>query len=56
MFFIKTTSVQQKPAETPEALAQQKTTKLNNIRSQTGNWYEGLRKQADIQDKRSQHF
>lgn len=56
VFFIKTTSVQQKPAETPEALAQQKTTKLNNIRSQTGNWYEGLRKQADIQDKRSQHF
>ena len=56
VFIIKVNAIQNKPAETAEAIAQQITSKTGNIRSQTNGWYEGLKKQADIVDERSKHF
>ena len=57
MFYVlKVNSVKSKPADAPEMAAQQATTRLSAIRSQTNNWYEGLRKQATIKDSRSKLF
>jgi len=56
VFLIKVNGIQAKPADAPEALAQQVTNRINSLRSQINNWYEGLRKQADIKDSRSKHF
>ncbi len=56
VFLIKVNSVQPKAPETSEALAQQVTNRINALRSQLNNWYEGLKKQADITDNRSKHF
>jgi len=49
-------SIGSKAAESPETLAQQATGKLNALRSQSNNWFEGLRKQAEIKDNRSKFF
>ncbi len=56
VFIIKVNSVQSKPAESAEVLASQKSAKINTLRSQTNGWYEGLKKQADIEDQRSKFF
>ncbi len=56
VFIVKVNYIQNKTAETSEAIAQRVTSKISSIRSQTNGWYEGLRKQADIVDERSKHF
>ena len=56
VFIVKVNSIQNKPAESPEAVSARATSKIGNIRSQTNGWYEGLRKQADIVDERSKHY
>ena len=56
VFVIKVNSIGSKAAESPETLAQQATGKLNALRSQSNNWFEGLRKQAEIKDNRSKFF
>ena len=56
VYLIKVTSIQKNAALSAEALAQQASTKLGSIRSQPNGWYEGLKKQANIVDKRSEHF
>ncbi len=56
VYVLKVTSIQRKPEDNPEVAAQQAASKLANLRSQTNNWYEGLKSQADIKDKRSTHF
>ncbi|MFT3979173.1 MAG: peptidylprolyl isomerase [Ferruginibacter sp.] len=56
VYVIKVNSIGTKAADTPEVQAQQQTSKLNALRSQTNNWFEGLRKQADIKDNRSKFF
>lgn len=56
VYVLKVNSVKSKPADAPEMAAQQATTRLSAIRSQTNNWYEGLRKQATIKDSRSKLF
>ena len=56
VFVIKVTQVAAKPADTPEVAAQQAASKLGAIRSQSNNWFEGLKKQADIKDNRSKFF
>jgi len=56
VFIVKVNSIQNKPAETPEAVSARATSKIGNIRSQTNGWYEGLRKQANIVDERSKHY
>lgn len=56
VFIIQITGFGNKPAATPDVLAQQAQSKLAALRSQTGGWYEGLKKAADIKDNRSAHF
>lgn len=56
VYVIKVLNVSSKPADTPEMAAQMASSKLNAIRSQTNNWFEGLKKQADIKDNRSKFY
>jgi peptidyl-prolyl cis-trans isomerase D len=56
VYVLKVNSIQSKPADTPDVLAQQASNRLSAIRSQTNNWYEGLKKQATIEDSRSKLF
>lgn len=56
VYVLKVNSVNQKPADAPAMEAQQATSRLSAIRSQTNNWYEGLKKQATIKDTRSKVF
>ncbi|RZK27078.1 MAG: hypothetical protein EOO43_00815 [Flavobacterium sp.] len=56
VFVLKVINVSSKPADAPEVVAQQVTTKLSALRSQTNNWFEGLKKQSDIKDNRSKFF
>ena len=56
VFIVKVNSIQNKPAEAPDAVSARATSKIGNIRSQTNGWYEGLRKQANIVDERSKHY
>jgi hypothetical protein len=56
VFVMKVNSVQSKPADAPERLAENAKQKLSTLRSQTGGWYESLKKQATIVDKRFDHF
>ncbi|MDB5202236.1 MAG: peptidylprolyl isomerase [Ferruginibacter sp.] len=56
VYIIKVLSIQNKPADSPQMMAEQAANRLNSLRSQFGNWYEGLKKQATIKDKRSEIF
>jgi len=56
VYVVKVNSIKTKPADAPEMLAQQAAGKISALRSQTNNWYEGLRKQATIKDNRSKMF
>jgi peptidyl-prolyl cis-trans isomerase D len=56
VFVIKVNSVGTKQADAPEVAAQQATSRLSALRSQTNNWYEGLKKMSDIKDNRSKVF
>lgn len=56
VFVIKVLSVNTKPASSPDVAAQQATSRLSAIRSQTNNWYEGLKKLSTIKDNRSKVF
>ncbi len=56
VYVIKVLNVSSKPADTPEVAAQMASSKLNAIRSQTNNWFEGLKKQSDIKDNRSKFY
>lgn len=56
VYVVKVNSIKAKPADTAEMMAQQATSRISALRSQTNNWYEGLRKQATIKDNRSKMF
>lgn len=56
VFVVKTNSIQEKKPATSEEEAQRMNSKMQTLRTQSGNWYEGLRKQAKISDNRNQHF
>ena len=56
VFIIKVNTIQNKPDESAEVLAQQYNTKMSSIRSQNNGWYEALKKRATIVDDRSKHF
>ncbi len=53
VYVIKTNSIQNKPDPSSEAQLQQKDVGLQKIRQQSANWFEALKKQSDIIDKRS---
>lgn len=56
VFVIKINSIQRKPEDPAEMAAQQATARIATLRNQTNAWYEGLKKLADIKDKRNKHF
>jgi peptidyl-prolyl cis-trans isomerase D len=56
VYVMKVNSLGTKPADAPEMAMQQVSSRLSALRSQTNNWYEGLRKQATIKDNRSKVF
>jgi peptidyl-prolyl cis-trans isomerase D len=56
VYIIKTDAIQNKPDLSPEVTAQQQTAAMMKIRQSANNWFEALRKQADIKDKRSTIF
>jgi peptidyl-prolyl cis-trans isomerase D len=56
VFIVKVNSIGNKPMPTSDVLAQQAQSKLASLRSQSGGWYEGLKKGAKIVDNRSTHF
>ena len=56
VFVIKVQGVQQKVEPTTDEKAAQTTARFAAIRQQTNNWFEALRKQADIKDTRAKFF
>jgi peptidyl-prolyl cis-trans isomerase D len=56
VYVLKVNGIQTKPADAPEVLAAQQANRLNTLRQQLGGWYEGLKKQSTIKDKRSERF
>jgi peptidyl-prolyl cis-trans isomerase D len=56
VYVIKTTAVLNKTELTAEAKAAQITAKTSALRQQSNNWFEALRKQADIKDTRAKFF
>jgi peptidyl-prolyl cis-trans isomerase D len=56
VFVIKVNSIQTKPAEDAQAIAQKAAARLTALRGQTTNWFQGLKDQSDIKDSRSKVF
>ena len=56
VFLLKVNSIQQKADWTETEKANQETNRMATLRQGTGNWFEALRKQASIKDKRSKFF
>ncbi|RYD78148.1 MAG: hypothetical protein EOP53_11705 [Sphingobacteriales bacterium] len=56
VYVLKVNSIKAKTPDTPEVMQQQVASRLAALRSQTNNWYEGLRKQSTIKDNRSKMF
>jgi peptidyl-prolyl cis-trans isomerase D len=56
VYVIKVNSIQSKPADDPATAAQKLASRLTALRSQTTNWYDGLKNQATITDGRSKVF
>ena len=56
VYVIKVNAVTSKGAVSPEEAQQMAQQKLNTLRQQMGNWYEGLRENADVKDSRSKFF
>jgi peptidyl-prolyl cis-trans isomerase D len=56
VYILKVNSIKTKPADTAEITAQQASSRLSAIRSQSNNWYEGLKKQSTIKDNRGKLF
>jgi peptidyl-prolyl cis-trans isomerase D len=56
VYLLKVNGIQTKPADNPEMISQQRTSRIGTLRSQVNNWFEGLKKQADIKDERSKFF
>ena len=56
VYVIKVQGIQQKTETTADEKAAQTTARFAAIRQQTNNWFEALRKQADIKDTRAKFF
>ena len=56
VYVLKTTSILSKGELTPDAKAAQTTARISALRQQSNNWFEALRKQADIKDSRAKFF
>lgn len=56
VYVVKVNSIANKSADVLEIAAQKITARITALRTQTNNWYEGLKKGADIKDTRSKVF
>jgi peptidyl-prolyl cis-trans isomerase D len=56
VYVIKVNAIQPTVEQTQEKKAAQKITRIQAIRQKAGNWFEALRKQANITDNRSKFF
>lgn len=56
VYVLKTLSISPKATFTAEMMAQQAANSLLSIRSQLGNWFEGLKSQVEVKDNRSNIF
>jgi peptidyl-prolyl cis-trans isomerase D len=56
VYVIKTTAVTPKADQTAEQIAAQTAARQSGLRQQGSNWFEALRKQADIKDNRSKFY
>ncbi len=56
VYLIKVNSVQAKNPDTPEMIASLLNNRKSTLRNQLNNWFEGLRKPADIKDNRSKFY
>jgi peptidyl-prolyl cis-trans isomerase D len=56
VYVIKVNGIQTKAETTAEQKAAQLAARTGAIRQQASNWFEALRKQADIKDSRSKYF
>jgi len=57
VYIFKVNSINAKAADTPEKAAQNKTLAEAQLRNQaTSNWFDGLKNQATIKDKRSKFY
>ncbi|MEX0636242.1 MAG: peptidylprolyl isomerase [Ferruginibacter sp.] len=56
VYVVKVNAIKALPADAPEMVQQQLSSRLTAIRGKTNSWYEGLQKAATIKDKRSEIF
>jgi hypothetical protein len=49
-------SLGNKPADTPEMIAQQADQRTKEMMQKMGGWFESLKKTADVKDERSRQF
>ena len=56
VYVVKVNNINSKPADTAEETDKKTKNKIAGLRTGVGSWYEGLKKLADIQDKRSDHY
>ncbi|MCW3090296.1 MAG: peptidyl-prolyl cis-trans isomerase [Ferruginibacter sp.] len=56
VYVIKVNSIGSKPADSPEAIAQQANQHTRGMLQQMSGWFESLKKTADIKDDRSKQF
>lgn len=56
VYVIKVNSINSKPPYTADEAVKQINNKVAALRTAVGSWYEGLKKLADIKDKRSDHY
>ncbi len=56
VYLVKVNSIQAKTADSPDMIANQVNSRKATMRSQLNNWFEGLRKPADIKDNRSKFY
>lgn len=56
VYVIKVNGIMQKADASPEEKANATAARINALRQQAGNWFEALKKQAEIKDNRSKFF
>jgi peptidyl-prolyl cis-trans isomerase D len=57
VYVVKVNGIQSKPDNaSPDEANNRAANKINNMRSQLNNWYEGLKKLTDIKDNRSDYY
>ncbi len=56
VYLVKINSIQPLAPASPEVMKQREVAKMNAMQQQSGNWFQSLRDQADVKDKRSKFY